>query len=153
MSNIDTPQSQPVADDLPLCCLLNIPTNITDLSVFKTYSYLFSIRQFCDDVLSILTNVDDFELQLYCFYENLKEIYTEMYGEVPKPDLEKSMLDLSRMLTHIVIELDDVYQLNDKVLPYDVLWIQDTNVIGLINGHAVPTNIVNSILYPHKHSS
>jgi len=68
-----------------------------------------------------------------------------MYGEVPKPDLEQSMSELSIMLRHVVRELDDVYQLNDKILPYDTLWIQSQNMLGLVNGSVLPQAVIDKL--------
>lgn len=76
----------------------------------------------------------------------MKEIYTEMYGEIPKPKLEKSMHELTNVLSHAVRELDDVYQINNKVLPYDNLWLQDRNTIGLVNISALPKGTINKLL-------
>jgi len=145
MSQIYTLRRKPIITELPICYLLDVPVDIVGLSIFKTYSYLFSVDQFCHDILSIISIFDDIDLQLYCFYDSLKEIYTEMYGEVPKPDLEQSMSELSIMLRHVVRELDDVYQLNDKILPYDTLWIQSQNMLGLVNGSVLPQAVIDKL--------
>ena len=147
MSQIYTFRRKPVITQLPVCYFLGVPTDLSSLSIFKTYSYLLSVDQFCDDILSIISNIDDFDLQLFCFYDSLKEIYTEMYGEVPKSDLNESMGELTQVLTHAVRELDDIYHLNNKVLPYDMLWIQNDHTLGLVNGDALPQSVVNKLMH------
>ena len=147
MSQIYTFRRKPIITQLPVCYFLGVPTDLSSLSIFKTYSYLLSVDQFCDDILSIIRNIDDFDLQLFCFYDSLKEIYTEMYGEVPKSDLNESMVELTHVLTHTVRELDDIYQINNKVLPYDMLWIQNKHTLGLVNGDALPQSVIHKLMH------